>query len=42
MDRGEGSIAFIVTCSICLEAVTGNKDRSKVKLQCGHEFHLGM
>lgn len=29
-----------VSCSICLEAVTDNGDRSRAKLQCGHEFHL--
>ncbi|XP_057540109.1 E3 ubiquitin-protein ligase RFI2-like isoform X2 [Amaranthus tricolor] len=28
------------TCSICLELVTDNGDRSWAKLQCGHEFHL--
>ena len=31
-----------VPCSICLEAVTDNGDRSWAKLQCGHQFHLGM
>ena len=34
---GGGSIA----CSICLEAVSDNGDRSWAKLQCGHQFHLG-
>lgn len=29
-----------VSCSICLEPVTDNGDRSWAKLQCGHEFHL--
>ncbi|EXB54364.1 hypothetical protein L484_002424 [Morus notabilis] len=29
-----------VSCSICLEAVSDNGDRSWAKLQCGHEFHL--
>ncbi|KAG5084320.1 hypothetical protein AAZX31_19G218700 [Glycine max] len=29
-----------VCCSICLEAVTDNGDRSWAKLQCGHQFHL--
>ncbi|GMG99743.1 hypothetical protein Nepgr_001583 [Nepenthes gracilis] len=29
-----------VSCSICLEPVTDNRDRSWAKLQCGHEFHL--
>lgn len=30
-----------VSCSICLETVTDNGDRSWAKLQCGHQFHLG-
>ncbi|KAH9626238.1 hypothetical protein KSS87_018030 [Heliosperma pusillum] len=29
-----------VSCSICLEYVTDNGERSWAKLQCGHEFHL--
>ncbi|KAI5587234.1 hypothetical protein POPTR_005G024700v4 [Populus trichocarpa] len=29
-----------VSCSICLEVVTDNGDRSWAKLQCGHQFHL--
>lgn len=29
-----------VSCSICLELVTDNGDRSWAKLQCGHQFHL--
>lgn len=29
-----------VPCSICLDLVTDNGDRSIAKLQCGHEFHL--
>ncbi|TXG65150.1 hypothetical protein EZV62_006425 [Acer yangbiense] len=29
-----------VSCSICLETVTDNGDRSWAKLHCGHEFHL--
>lgn len=29
------------SCSICLEAVSDNGERSWAKLQCGHEFHLG-
>uniref|UniRef100_A0A0V0II33 Putative RING/U-box superfamily protein-like n=1 Tax=Solanum chacoense TaxID=4108 RepID=A0A0V0II33_SOLCH len=32
--------ASAVSCSICLEAVTDNGDRSWSKLQCGHQFHL--
>lgn len=31
-----------VSCSICLEAVTDCANRSRAKLQCGHEFHLGI
>ena len=30
-----------VSCSICLDLVTDNGGRSRAKLQCGHEFHLG-
>ncbi|XP_077240696.1 E3 ubiquitin-protein ligase RFI2-like [Tasmannia lanceolata] len=33
-------VASLVSCSICLETVTDNGDRSTAKLQCGHEFHL--
>ncbi|KAL6968518.1 hypothetical protein U1Q18_034322 [Sarracenia purpurea var. burkii] len=29
-----------VSCSICLDLVTDKGDRSRAKLQCGHEFHL--
>ncbi|KAL2231242.1 UNVERIFIED_CONTAM: E3 ubiquitin-protein ligase RFI2 [Sesamum indicum] len=32
--------AAAVSCSICLEVVTDNGDRSWAKLQCGHQFHL--
>ncbi|XP_010269553.1 PREDICTED: uncharacterized protein LOC104606172 [Nelumbo nucifera] len=42
-DGGGGGLslgASSVSCSICLEAVTDNGDRSRAKLQCGHEFHL--
>ncbi|KAL1549575.1 E3 ubiquitin-protein ligase IPI1-like [Salvia divinorum] len=38
-DRG-GYKAAAVSCSICLEAVTNNGDRSWARLQCGHQFHL--
>lgn len=31
-----------VSCSICLDLVSHNGGRSRAKLQCGHEFHLGM
>ncbi|XP_031269504.1 E3 ubiquitin-protein ligase RFI2-like [Pistacia vera] len=34
--KGFGS----VSCSICLDLVTDNGDRSWAKLQCGHQFHL--
>ncbi|XP_058083736.1 E3 ubiquitin-protein ligase IPI1-like [Magnolia sinica] len=41
---GDKRLSFVasssVFCSICLEAVTNNGDRSTAKLQCGHEFHL--
>ena len=30
-----------VSCSICLDVVIDNGDRSWAKLQCGHQFHLG-
>ncbi|PSS14674.1 Coiled-coil domain-containing protein [Actinidia chinensis var. chinensis] len=29
-----------VSCSICLDFVIENGNRSRAKLQCGHEFHL--
>ncbi|KAK2990627.1 hypothetical protein RJ640_019907 [Escallonia rubra] len=37
---GDKSLMSLVSCSICLDAVTDNGDRSTAKLQCGHEFHL--
>ncbi|XVF06026.1 hypothetical protein REPUB_Repub06bG0012600 [Reevesia pubescens] len=38
---GNGGKSFgSVSCSICLETVTDNGDRSWAKLQCGHQFHL--
>ncbi|KAL2469144.1 RING/U-box superfamily protein [Forsythia ovata] len=37
--RGKGT-PVAVSCSICLEAVTDNGERSWAKLQCGHQFHL--
>ncbi|KAK7392033.1 hypothetical protein VNO78_20459 [Psophocarpus tetragonolobus] len=38
---GEGGKSFgSVPCSICLEVVADNGDRSWAKLQCGHQFHL--
>ncbi|XP_068662319.1 E3 ubiquitin-protein ligase IPI1-like [Aristolochia californica] len=42
-DRVEGEVPVVastVSCSICLDSVTVNGDRSTAKLQCGHEFHL--
>lgn len=31
-----------VACSICLDLVSDSGGRSRAKLHCGHEFHLGM
>ncbi|GKV18514.1 hypothetical protein SLEP1_g28881 [Rubroshorea leprosula] len=40
-DCGNGGKFFCsVSCSICLETVADNGDRSWAKLQCGHQFHL--
>ncbi|KAF7817924.1 E3 ubiquitin-protein ligase RFI2-like isoform X1 [Senna tora] len=40
-DTGGGTKSFgSVSCSICLEVVADNGDRSWAKLQCGHQFHL--
>ncbi|XP_022744724.1 E3 ubiquitin-protein ligase RFI2-like isoform X3 [Durio zibethinus] len=40
-DCGNGGKSFgSVSCSICLETVADNGDRSWAKLQCGHQFHL--
>lgn len=38
---GGKSYGGSVSCSICLEVVADNGDRSWAKLQCGHQFHLG-
>ncbi|QHO34428.1 uncharacterized protein DS421_9g266830 [Arachis hypogaea] len=39
---GGGANSFdSVSCSICLDAVIDNGDRSLAKLKCGHQFHLG-
>lgn len=38
---GGGNSFGSVSCSICLEIVTDNGDRSLAKLLCGHQFHLG-
>ncbi|KAA8543100.1 hypothetical protein F0562_021405 [Nyssa sinensis] len=42
MDDANGAKAssLYLACSICLDLVTDNGDRSRAKLQCGHEFHL--
>ncbi|GER50438.1 RING/U-box superfamily protein, partial [Striga asiatica] len=45
LDDGDGggckaSLAAAVSCSICLEVVADSRERSRAKLQCGHEFHL--
>ena len=41
-DIVEGGKPFgSVSCSICLEVVADNGDRSLAKLHCGHRFHLG-
>ncbi|XP_052193557.1 E3 ubiquitin-protein ligase RFI2-like [Diospyros lotus] len=39
-DGDGGGKASLELCSICLEAVTDNGERSWAKLQCGHQFHL--
>lgn len=44
VDGGDGGGAKgfgSVSCSICLEVVADNGDRSWAKLHCGHQFHLG-
>ncbi|KAI3445368.1 hypothetical protein Pfo_002033 [Paulownia fortunei] len=44
LDDGDGgggkASASAVSCSICLDLVMDNGDRSWAKLQCGHQFHL--
>ncbi|KAK8633619.1 hypothetical protein V6N13_014463 [Hibiscus sabdariffa] len=41
VDCGNGGKSLgSVSCSICIETVTDNGDRSWAKLQCGHQFHL--
>ncbi|XVF72617.1 hypothetical protein PTKIN_Ptkin12aG0135100 [Pterospermum kingtungense] len=44
MDGHDGDAAVPpsseVSCSICLDLVSDTGDRSRAKLQCGHEFHL--
>ncbi|XP_061357458.1 E3 ubiquitin-protein ligase RFI2 [Gastrolobium bilobum] len=40
-DDGDTHKSFgSVPCSICLDVVSDNGDRSWAKLQCGHQFHL--
>ncbi|XP_028780915.1 E3 ubiquitin-protein ligase RFI2 isoform X2 [Neltuma alba] len=40
-DTGGATKSFgSISCSICLEVVADNGDRSSAKLQCGHQFHL--
>lgn len=38
--EGKSMSSSKVSCSICLELIKDNGDRSWAKLQCGHEFHL--
>ncbi|CAA0815594.1 RING/U-box superfamily protein [Striga hermonthica] len=45
LDDGDGGgckalLSAAVSCSICLEVVADSGERSRAKLQCGHEFHL--
>ncbi|KAJ7973333.1 RING-H2 finger protein [Quillaja saponaria] len=39
-DTVGGNLFGSESCSICLEVVSDNGDRSWAKLQCGHQFHL--
>jgi hypothetical protein len=39
--RGVEPIVSGAHCSICLDLVSDSGGRSRAKLQCGHEFHLG-
>lgn len=44
VDEGDGpgtKSSGSVSCSICLEVVMDNGNRSLAKLICGHQFHLG-
>ncbi|RWW33996.1 hypothetical protein GW17_00001249, partial [Ensete ventricosum] len=41
-DTKEREEVVHVACSICLEAVKSGGNRSTARLQCGHEFHLGL
>ncbi|KAK8509835.1 hypothetical protein V6N12_001907 [Hibiscus sabdariffa] len=44
MDVHDGDVAASpssdISCSVCLDLVSHAGDRSRAKLQCGHEFHL--
>lgn len=40
-DGGGFGKALAAVCTICLEIVTDDGDRSSAKLRCGHQFHLG-
>nr|XP_043621937.1 E3 ubiquitin-protein ligase RFI2 [Erigeron canadensis] len=40
VDDDGGGCKATISCSICLDIVTDNGDRSWAKLQCGHQFHL--
>ncbi|KAL4378988.1 hypothetical protein GQ457_02G002630 [Hibiscus cannabinus] len=45
MDVHDGDVAAAspssdISCSVCLDLVSHAGDRSRAKLQCGHEFHL--
>lgn len=39
-NSGAQGTSIVVSCSICLEVISDDGERTKVKLQCGHEFHL--
>lgn len=39
-DGGGSKASSTISCSICLEIVADNGDRSWAKLHCGHHFHL--
>ncbi|XP_010909243.1 E3 ubiquitin-protein ligase IPI1 [Elaeis guineensis] len=39
-NEGKGAMSAASSCSICLELVLNQGDRSTARLQCGHEFHL--
>ncbi|KAL5804744.1 hypothetical protein ACOSQ3_031544 [Xanthoceras sorbifolium] len=41
-DGGMEPPAYAVSCSICLDVASDNGGRSRAKLRCGHEFHLGI